>query len=162
MKNFGSLALCIAALLLPLSALHAQRLEQFSEKPAEFLTQLGAIMTASKQKNLETTFKDFEAIFQSGTFTEAEQQQIIKTGNGLLQRRMSASPHFRDYLTALGFVKKIPNGERHFKDWNAVLETLLTNAALKILPAKTLWSSPFRFLKRRPSDRHQRALPGMR
>ncbi|MFM9951395.1 MAG: hypothetical protein ACKV1O_25905 [Saprospiraceae bacterium] len=131
MKNFGFLALCIAALLLPLSALHAQRLEQFSEKPAEFLTQLGGIMTASKQKNLETTFKDFEAIFQRGTFTEAEQQQIIKTGNGLLHRRMSASPHFRDYLGALVLVKKIPNGERHFKDWNAVLETLLTNAAYK-------------------------------
>jgi hypothetical protein len=39
-------------------------------------------MTASKQKTLETAFKDFEGVFQGGTFTEAEQQQIIKTGNG--------------------------------------------------------------------------------
>jgi hypothetical protein len=31
----------------------------------------------------------------------------------------------------LVLVKKIPNGERHFQDWNAVLETLLTNAAYK-------------------------------
>lgn len=131
MKRHCLLTLCIAALWLPFSALHAQRVEKFSENPAEFMAQLGSIMTASKQKALEATFKEFEGVFQSGMFSETEQQQILKTGNAMLQRRMGASPHFRNYLSSLNLIKKTTDGERHFKDWHVVLETLLTDPSYK-------------------------------
>ena len=79
----------------------AQRLEEFSENPTEFMSQLGSFMTSGKQKALEETFKEFELVFKGGVFTEEEVESILKTSNSMLAFRMTANPYFNDYFSAL-------------------------------------------------------------
>lgn len=104
-----------------------QRLERFSEDPAEFLQQLEGYMTASKRKVLEDTYKDFATVYGNGLFTEEEVNQILKTGNAMLEQRMVASPYFQNYLRAVSAVKTGADPERHFKEWHSVLDQVLAN-----------------------------------
>lgn len=125
MKNFYLTIL--VTLFVGIHQATAQRLEQFSENHNEFIAELENYMTASKRKVMEDTYKEFESVFMGGTFSEEEAKQILKTGNLMLNQRMTASPYFSDYLTALTMVKKIDNGEQRFKDWHAVLDGMLTD-----------------------------------
>lgn len=125
MKNvfFTLFVLCLTTL-----TLSAQRLEQFSENQTEFIAQLGDYMTASKQKEMEETYKEFETLFKSGQFSEEERQQILKTGNGMLQLRMTASPYFSEYLKCLTLVKSsAENGEERFIEWHKILDQMLAD-----------------------------------
>jgi len=110
-----------------LSVLQAQRLEQFSEARAEFISQLEQYMTASKQQSVENTYKEFEGIFKSGMFSDEEIDQILYTGNAMLARRMSANPYFHTYLAGLIRLKSTENSDKHFKEWHTVLDTMLAD-----------------------------------
>ena len=125
MKNFY--LTFIFLLTLGLLQTKAQRLEQFSENRNKFIAELEDYMTASKRKVMEETYKEFESVFMGGTFSEEEAEQILKTGNLMLNQRMTASPYFSDYLTALTLVKKVDNGSQRFQDWHAVLVGMLTD-----------------------------------
>jgi len=113
--------------LFSVASLQAQRLEQFSEDHEEFLRQLEEYMTASKRDVLEEAYQEFADVFSSGMYTEEETEQILKTGNAMLQQRMVASPYFKNYLRALTMVKNTSDPERHFKEWHAVLDQVLAN-----------------------------------
>ena len=106
---------------------NAQRLEKFSENKSEFISQLQAFMTAGKRKVMEETYRAFEDIFKGGMFTDEEIQQILKTGNSMLDQRMTASPYFSDYLTALTLVKKSANGKEQFEEWHNLLDGILND-----------------------------------
>jgi len=106
----------------------AQRLESFSENEGEFLVQLGEYLNASKQETMEELYKEFESLFKSGLFTEEERKQILKTGNGMLQQRMTASPYFSYYLQNLMLVKNgAENGEERFMQWHQILDRMLAD-----------------------------------
>jgi hypothetical protein len=119
--------LILLALALCSLSLEAQRLERFSDDYAEFLRQLEEYMTASKRKALEDAYVDFAKIFNGGTFNEEESKQILKTGNAMLEQRMTASPYFENYLQALTLVKNTDDPQRRFKEWHAVLDQILAN-----------------------------------
>lgn len=114
-------------LLLFADKMEAQRLEQFSDDPTEFLNQLEEYMTSSKRKVLEEAYEEFAKVFNSGLYSEEEIKQILKTGNAMLQQRMVASPYFKNYLRALTMVKNTSDPERHFKEWHTVLDQVLAN-----------------------------------
>ena len=60
--------------------------------------------------------KSLRPYFNSGIFTEEESNQILKTGNKMLEQRMVASPYFQNYLRALTTVKQSSSDpERHFQ-----------------------------------------------
>lgn len=115
----------IFALLFVASALTGQRLERFSEDHKEFMRQLEEYMTASKRKVLEETYQEFEAVFNSGLFTEDQVKQILKTGNRMLDERMTAGPYFQSYLHALSQIGNTSDPQQLFSDWHAVLDGLL-------------------------------------
>jgi len=120
----------ILLLCTPLFSLvvEAQRLEQFSENEGEFIAQLGKYMTSNKQESMEEIYKEFEALFKSGQYTEEERQQILKTGNAMLQQRMTASPYFSKYLRSLTLVKSsATNGEERFAQWHQILDQMLAD-----------------------------------
>ena len=121
------LTLCLSALFLLTATLPAQRLERFSEDHAEFIRQLEEYMTASKREVLENAYKDFADVFSSGVFTEEEIAQILKTGNAMLEQRMTAGPYFQNYLRALTMVKNTSEPERIFKEWHSVLDQTLAH-----------------------------------
>ncbi len=119
--------LLLLALALCGLRLEAQRLERFSDDYAEFLRQLEEYMTASKRKALEDAYTDFAKVFNSGSFDEEESKQILKTGNAMLEQRMTAGPYFENYLQALTLVKNTDDPKRRFKEWHTVLDQILGN-----------------------------------
>ncbi|HMO38254.1 MAG TPA: hypothetical protein PKC76_04230 [Saprospiraceae bacterium] len=121
------LYLLLGIALLTAGSLEAQRLEKFPEERAAFYAELGNYMTASKQKNMEDLYKEFEKNLKSGLFSEEEFQQIQKTSNTMLHYRMTASPYFQDYLQALMSVKKTADPEATFQGWHAILDTMLAD-----------------------------------
>lgn len=123
MKKFYLLSLLIGFGQL----LQAQRLEEFSENPSEFMSQLGSFMTSGKQKALEETFKEFELVFKSGMFDEAEVGQILKTSNSMLSLRMTANPYFGDYFGALLKAKQGMSEKTAFEEWHQVVIDLLND-----------------------------------
>lgn len=123
---------CLLAFLIAFTGkvpgLHAQqRPEQFSEVRAEFISQLQDYMTASNQKTMEDTYKDFENIFQGGMFNDEEVVQIFSTANRMLSQRMAANPYFSDYLKALVVAKNAEQGSERFQQWHRVLDTLIAD-----------------------------------
>lgn len=117
----------LLALLIFATPLQSQRLERFSEDHLEFMRQLEEYMTSSKRKALIEAYEEFEKVFNNGTYSEEEIQQILKTGNAMLAQRMVANPYFKNYLQALTKVKKTNSPTRHFQEWHAVLDQVLAN-----------------------------------
>ncbi|TAK34479.1 MAG: hypothetical protein EPO28_15990 [Saprospiraceae bacterium] len=111
--------------LLTATGLQAQRLEKFSEDPAEFFKQLENLMTASKSKDLEEAFDAFSIQWNSGVFTEANQTQIRQTADLMLAQSMTANPDFKNYLHILTILKNDENGEARFSAWHEVAVSVL-------------------------------------
>ncbi len=102
------------------------QLDQFSTNPSEYLSQLEEFMTFNKRENLIEAYEGFEAVFMSGLFTAEEQDTVIAISNKMLSYRMTASPFFENYLTALQHVKKSSEQpEQQFKDWSNILNQSL-------------------------------------
>lgn len=121
------LLLLSAIAILAFNPLQAQRLEQFSEARAEFISQLQEYMTASKQPSMEDTYQEFEGVFKSGMFSEEEVDQILKTGNAMLAQRMTANPYFSTYLRALVQVKRQEERTALLQRWHQVLDDMLAD-----------------------------------
>ncbi|HQU58030.1 MAG TPA: hypothetical protein PLU64_02515, partial [Saprospiraceae bacterium] len=117
--------LLLFAVTLLWSGMNAQRLERFSDDHAEFLRQLEVYMTASKRQALEEAYKEFAQVFSSGMFDEEESNQILKTGNAMLEQRMMASPYFENYLNALSMIGNTDDPKRRFREWHQVLDQVL-------------------------------------
>lgn len=118
------LLLCLGLFLIPEYG-KSQRLEKFSENKSEFISQLQSFMTAGKRKVMEETYRAFEDVFRGGMFSDEEIKQILTTGNSMLDQRMTASPYFSDYLSALTLVKQSANGTEQFKEWHMLLDGIL-------------------------------------
>ena len=89
-----------------LATLNAQRLEKFSEDQNSFMKELEDFMTASKNSTLIDIFEEFEKNVKSGVFTPEEIGRVRRTGDLMLNQRMTASPHFKQYLKGLNFGQK--------------------------------------------------------
>jgi hypothetical protein len=117
----------IFALLFVFSALTGQRLERFSDDQKEFMRQLEEYMTSSKRQVLEESFEEFQNVFESGLFTEEQIKQIVKTGNAMLEERMTAGPYFQNYLHALTQIGNTSDPAALFAEWHTVTDALLAS-----------------------------------
>ena len=115
----------ILAFLFVVSTLSGQRLERFSEDHKEFMRQLEEYMTANKRDVLEASYEEFAEVFNSGQFTEEQIQRILKTGNAMLDQRMTAGPYFQNYLHALSQIGNTSDPQQLFASWHSVLDQLL-------------------------------------
>ncbi len=112
-------------LLGSITFVQAQRLERFSEDHKEFMRQLEEYMTSSKREVLEDAFQEFEQVFSSGVFDETQIQQILKTGNAMLEQNMTAGPYFQNYLHALTKISNTADPGQLFTEWHSVLDQML-------------------------------------
>jgi hypothetical protein len=130
-------------------AAQAQRLEKFSENPAEFFKQLGDMMTANKSKDLEEAFDSFGTQWNSGVFTEAEQAQIRQTADLMLAQRMTANSDFKKYLRILTVLKNEENGGARFAAWHEVAGSVLLHIEnRKVKPYQKFIDFSYPFLER--------------
>ncbi|MEN0003841.1 MAG: hypothetical protein AAF798_06845 [Bacteroidota bacterium] len=112
-------------LLIFCSQSFGQKLEEFSEDPTIFLSELETFMTSSKRKQIVEVWEDFEQVANGGMFTSEEMLKINAICNKMLKLRMTPSPFFTHYLTAVSLVKKAENGDLRFIEWHEVLTQLL-------------------------------------
>ena len=102
MLNIYSRLVCslFAICLLPLGA-RAQALTQFSDKPDEFVNQLGDFMTASKRPDMEEAYQVFKKNYKTGAFSANDLQRVIKVANLLAGQKLSAFPYYKNYTNAV-------------------------------------------------------------
>lgn len=111
-----------------IQTVNAQTTKQFSENPSIFIGELKDYMTSSKRQVLEDVYKEFADVFNGGTFSAEEKEQILKTGNAMLDQRLTASPYFADYLKGLTTIKSnVTKSPERFKEWHEVLDAMLAN-----------------------------------
>lgn len=126
MKYWLECILLCLGLLLPLCSKSSTPIEKFSTNREVFIKELETYMKRSNNKILIKAYDDFEAYFNSGAYSVAETETIIEVSNLMLERKVKANPVFKDYLTALLFVKEKNNAPHLFNEWHKVLSQLLT------------------------------------
>ena len=140
--------LIFGVMLVFVTPMLSQRVENFSPEKAAFIVELSEYVQASKKKDLIEVHQEFETLFQSGLYTEEETGLIINICNLMLGERMMASPYFRDYLKGLTLIKKEMNGEKQFREWHQVLGQIIQNSQDRILMRyKEFLSFTLRFLE---------------
>ena len=99
----------------------------FSVDRDVFIKELEVFMKKSNnQLNIET-FNAFKKYFNRGTFTESEIKTIIAVSNKMLEKRITANPVFKDYLTSLLFIKEGNNEKHLFGEWHQILSEVLSS-----------------------------------
>jgi hypothetical protein len=86
-------------------------------------------MASSKNDVLDKTFKEFEGLFRSGSFTSIEAEKVIGVCNAMLSRRLNPNPHYQAYLNALMAFKGAMPDEQRFREWHLVIDSLLVPGA---------------------------------
>ncbi len=98
----------------------------FSDKPDEFIRQLGDFVNMSKREESAKVFANFEQQFKSGAFSDKEARRIMKTTGAMQTLKMNATPFFIDYLKAVVVVDKKPaNQTSLFDQWHDVLDDMI-------------------------------------
>lgn len=100
-----------------------------AEVQAEFLMELADLMTDGKPKPVEEAYRNFVAVFSSGSFTPEEQSWVTKVGMKMRSLRLGATPYFQSYLSALVQVKQSAEKSQQFTEWHQVLEDMLDDEA---------------------------------
>ncbi|MEM6376974.1 MAG: hypothetical protein AAF705_02100, partial [Bacteroidota bacterium] len=117
----------IFSLLFVSNLLSAQRIDSFPSNPNEFITPFETFMLATGIKEVKKEFEDFKLTFAGGGFTEEEQKVVIDIANTMKAKRMSSSPYFRSYLTALLLLKKNDTESKHFNSWHEIVAGFLAD-----------------------------------
>ena len=124
----------------------AQAPTAFPDTPNEFIKELGAFMTASKQSSLEKIFDAFKDEFKRGTYTEEEFTLIRQLCNAMLEKKLRAGQYFGPYLETLTIIKQNQRGAENFNNWHDVLQRMLAdveNRKFKPFLAFLKFSYPF-------------------
>ena len=114
------------SVLFSITNLTAQRIEQFSEDPSEFISELNKFMSSSKTKSVEQIASEFTQVYRGGVFTEDEIKTIIATSNLMLKERMAANPYFAKYLIGLNIIKKEDKANEKFDEWHKTITDIIT------------------------------------
>jgi hypothetical protein len=83
-----------------LTVLTAQAQTKLSSKPAEFMGDVKAMLTAGKVENAEKLSTDLEEVWNSGKLTSKQQEQVIDISQ-LMYRKRIASTRFAQFYTML-------------------------------------------------------------
>jgi hypothetical protein len=81
----------------------AQLPSKFSDKPEDFIKELGDFMTASKRPDLEEAYSVFKKYYKTGLVPPRKMVRIIKTANYLSEQKLSPFPYYKNYLTSVCF-----------------------------------------------------------
>ncbi|MDX5436423.1 MAG: hypothetical protein LPK03_04475, partial [Pontibacter sp.] len=82
-----------------LSIVVAQAQSRVSDKAAEFVADVKAMLVTGKATNAEKLGADLEAVWNGGTLTSKQQKEIIDITQGLYRKRMRVNPHMENFFT---------------------------------------------------------------
>ena len=119
-KIFLLLIFCITAL-----SSNGQSLKNFTMDPVKFITELQQFLEETNKKDGEKLMETFKLSWNSGKFTNQQQDEIYRTANAMLRKRMKAFPDFSNYLLALISFSNSTQSAASFAAWQASLDKLL-------------------------------------
>lgn len=113
-----------AAILFFTSSAWSQQDNVFPEERSAFIKQFKDFFTKSKSKQMEKFFDDFEDYFKA-SITEEEFPVFRDVCNEMLDKRMSANPYFKNYLTVVLSIKQNETEGAKLNEWNTLTLTML-------------------------------------
>ena len=102
-----------------------QVLKNFTTDPVKFVEELQQFLGETNKKDGEKLMASFKISWNSGKFTSRQQDDIYRTANAMLRKRMKAFPDFSNYLSALISFSNSTQSAASFAAWQASLDKLL-------------------------------------
>ncbi|MFK8057725.1 MAG: hypothetical protein AB8F78_16480 [Saprospiraceae bacterium] len=107
-----------------LSTADAQRIDSFGTADVKvYLADFDGFVNGGKRDVAAKLFKSFSRKFSA--YTPEQQATIMRVTNQMLEKGMSSSPYFEDYMTALEVVPYATEYAKSFDDWHAALLALM-------------------------------------
>jgi hypothetical protein len=104
----------------------AQLPSKFSDKPEDFIKELGDFMTASKRPDLEEAYSVFKKYYKTGLVPPRKMVRIIKTANYLSEQKLSPFPYYKNYLNAVN-AALVASDTSLFENWHIFTENALSS-----------------------------------
>lgn len=108
----------------------AQTIKNFSNDPVKFADELQKFLEETNRKEGEKLMEEFRIPWMGGKFTIQQQDEIYRTANGMLRKRMKAFPDFSNYISTLISFSNSTQTSASFAAWQESLDKLL------LLPAR--------------------------
>lgn len=105
--------------------------KEFPADQKEFLLQFEGFITANKISAVQEVYEEFAGMVKTGVITSEDLVVIRDMGNQMLQRSLSASPYFSEYLQALVTLKKRGLPGSVFAEWHQLLSGILVSETYK-------------------------------
>ena len=102
--------------------------KRFPEDKGQFINELGKFVTASKQKEIEAIFEDFEKHAEGGRFSDEEFVRFQALCNRMADLKMRANPYFVHVLDAVNVMVEKGLFAKHYANWMDVLTEYLVDA----------------------------------
>ncbi|MDX2002794.1 MAG: hypothetical protein SFW35_10205 [Chitinophagales bacterium] len=120
MKHF-LLAICTICCL----QLTAQTLNNFSKEPEAYIKELSDLLNATKREDSKLIAETFANNFKSGKITPAQIEEVAKTSNIMLGKKMRAYPHYNEYITAINNFAASGQPGDLFSKWSSMMNAIL-------------------------------------
>ena len=131
----NNIIILIACFLIGISEIFAQPAAEFPSDRTAFFKEMQAFMTASKRKDMEELYKEFEAY--ALTIPQDQWELIVTTCNGMKAQKMSANPYFNSYFEALLAIQSSANHQGKYTEWhNLLIQMLADIERRKVTPYK--------------------------
>lgn len=102
-----------------------QNLKNFTTDPVKFVEELQQFLGETNKKEGLELIEAFKLSWNSGKFSSQQQDEIYRTANAMLRKRMKAYPDFNNYLLTLISFSNSTQSAASFAGWQASLDKLL-------------------------------------
>ena len=79
----------------------SQKITSFSEDTETFLSELDIFLSQTKNDELKQISEKISKSFDKGEISSSDQKSIRNISNLMLEKKMKATPYFRDFLSFL-------------------------------------------------------------
>ncbi len=137
-KPLSRIILFIAFSFFCLKGFSQSNIKSFTPDSVKFAEEMEDFLSATDKKDAEKFFKEqflpvwsgvkvSKTEFTPGKFTAAQKEDIYKTCNAMLKKRMKAYPDFKNYLTTLVSFANSSQSVASFAAWSSSTDKLLSS-----------------------------------
>jgi hypothetical protein len=121
----------------------SQKITSFSEDTETFLSELDIFLSQTKNDELKQISKKISKSFDKGEIPSNDQRSIRNISNLMLDKKMKATPYFKDFLNVVIQLKDDEMNKSKLSDWLTVSENIVLNSSSRQLLKYCEFSSSF-------------------
>ena len=121
----------------------SQKITSFSEDTDIFLSELDIFLSQTKNDELKQISKKISKSFDKGEISSTDQRSIRNISNLMLEKKMKATPYFKDFLSVVMQLKDDEMNKSKLSDWLTVSENIVLNFSSRQLLKYCEFSSSF-------------------